>query len=305
MPDKMLQPQVVPTKKRVYVGGGLGKTSMLSVFAYDIADDKWITLPQAKTILYGMCQFKNSIIAVGGGWETGMTGKVFKLDESKEIWVEDSLPPMSTERFSLSLFSTDTKIVACGGGIWMVGNVNPTPCTTVEVYSSETNTWHIARDLPRPCAAMSSTFIGHTCYMLGDVNPKEKLGPLYTDIRTVLKPESNDNNDEDITPTPSVCSKSTLGCDWRLLPAPPVSNTSIVATSSYLLAIGGFHRKTCKMVHIFLNDSKQWWRVAAGDLPQALESCGVTVLESGEVMVVGGESSHDMFTDNAYIGNLL
>ena len=304
MPAKMLQPQVVATKEVVYAGGGVTKTRhhFLDVFAYNIASGTWSTLPQAKVILFGLCHFQGSLLTIGGGNDSGITGQVFKLYEHQQEWKE-VLAPMPTARFSLSVFSTDTAIAACGGGVWKVGNENPHPCTTVEVFNSQTRAWSVARDLPRLCAAMSTSMVGNLCYMLGDVDNKQRTGPLYADLTKILKPASSTpaakpdqpNTDEEDPPT----------SDWHDIPVPPVDNAAIVATHTYILAIGGYqNNKTCSTVHIYMDGQKKWWKCAGGDLPHPLESSGVTILPSGEVMVVGGESRQEVFVDSVFIGKL-
>ena len=96
---------------------------------------------------------------------------------------------MPSARFALSVFANDTVLVACGGGLWMADNENPYPCTTVEVYNTETKAWSVARDLPRFCAAMSVSMAGDICYMLGDVDNYTRTGPIFADIRKILKPK--------------------------------------------------------------------------------------------------------------------
>lgn len=307
----MLQPQVVPTKDVVYVGGGLGNTCMLSMcaFAYNIAEDVWKTLPETPTALFGMCTFKNSLITIGGVCEDGITGKVYRLNEAKERW-EEFLPAMPTKRFSLSVFSVNSVFVACGGGIWGDGEDTPSPCNVVEVYRHESNTWFSASNLPRPSAAMSSTIIDGICYLLGDTEARRGCGPMYANITDIASPKGELNSNEisnlNLGDDDSLKS-STLRLDWHHFPPPPVANTSIVATHGYLLAIGGHtERGTVTGVHIYIKESQEWWKLAHGELPQGLEGCGLAVLDTtGEVMVVGGENSAGMFTDNVFIGNLL
>lgn len=302
LPNKMLQPQIVPTKDVVYVGGGLGNTSTLSMcaFAYKIAEDAWKTLPETPTALFGMCSFRNSLITVGGVCEDGITGKVYRLNEAKERW-EEFLPAMPTQRFSLSVFSADSVLIACGGGKWGDGEDTPSPCSVVEVYRHKRKAWFSASNLPRPSAAMSSTVIGGVCYLLGDTESRHGYGAMYAKITDLAssKGDSHLNSGKD--------DPSTLRLDWHHLPPPPVANTSIVATRSYLLAIGGHtERGTVTGVHIYIKESQEWWQLAHGDLPQGLEGCGLAVLDTtGKVMVVGGEDSAGMFTNGVFIGNLL
>ncbi len=285
----MLQPQVVATKDVVYAGGGLAKMSMQKIFAYSTINDTWTTLPETSVILFAMCAFKGALVTVGGGCETGLTGKVYDLNEREKIW-NTSFPVMPTERLSLSLFTTDSVMVACGGAEWEVGNTAPEPCTTVEVYQSTSNSWFRVRDLPRPCAAMSSTFIDSMCYLIGNVNPRNESGPICADIQDILKP-----ND------------SSVQSDWKHLQVPPIVNSSIVGTKSYLLLIGGYTdmNGSEKSIHIYTLKNKCWWRLAGGDLPHEVESSAVVMLDSGELMVIGGENRNGEYSDEVFIGNSL
>ena len=303
LPSKMLQPQVCPMGDTVFVGGGLGRDCMLDIYAYSISDDTWTTKVQAKTILFGMCVFKGELVTIGGGCEEGLTGKVFTLreKEGESNWVK-ALPPMRTERFALSVFTDNsTTIAACGGGTWVVGDESPQASSMVEVYCDVNNEWLRVRSLPRPCAAMSSTASNQTCYMFGDVHPGENTGPICAKLSDIL------NQNHDSTPKPEATENGIGTSDWHSLPPPPLTNTSLVATDSYLLAIGGCDdRDTSGKVHIFLKQSQKWWCLASGELPVSVESCGAAILESRkEVIVVGGEDSCGAHMDTVFIGNLL
>ena len=328
----MLLPQVVSTKDIVYVGGGLGNSCMLSVctFAYNIAENTWRTLAETHTALFGMCYFNDSLITVGGLGEDGITGKLYRLSETKKWWTE-FLPKMPTERFSLSVFSVNSVLVACGGGRWLEGDEDPTPCDVVEVYRHDSKTWSSAGCLPRPCAAMSSALAGNTFYMIGDTDPEELHGPIYAyfteinntkegdsksqkkltegDSKSQKNGDSKSHKISNMTKEGSVESRDgdTLKLEWHHFPPAPVANTSIIATESYILAIGGHtDRGTVTGIHIYIKETQEWWKLAQGDLPRGLEGCGLAVLDdTGEVMVVGGEDSAGAFTDNVFIGNLI
>ena len=276
---------------------------MLNIYAYSIPNDTWRTLIKTNTILFGMCVFRGNLLTIGGGCEDGLTGKVFSLREQEpQSYWEESLPAMRTERFSLSVFTnSDSTIVACGGGTWMVGDDTPHASSIVEVYNGESNLWFQARALPRPCAAMSSTSFGQTCYLFGNVHPGENQSPISAKMSDIKNPDRVDS------PVLESANNGFGNSDWHSLAPPPLSNTSVVATDSYLLAIGGCDDKvTSRAVHIFLKESQQWWRLAGGELPQSLESCGTAVLESREeIIVVGGEDSYGMHMDAIFIGNML
>ena len=299
----MLQPQVVPMGDTVFVGGGLGKDCMLNIYAYSISKDAWRTMVKSNTILFGMCIFRGGLLTVGGGCEDGLTGKVYTLRErEKEMDWDEVLPPMQTERFSLSVF-TDNKstIAACGGGTWTVGDDTPHASSIVEVYSGDSNSWSQARPLPRPCAAMSSTTFRNTCYMFGNVTPDENQGPIYAKLSDITNPNRENS------PKPEAEKNGFGNSDWHNIAPPPFINTSVVAADSYLLAIGGCDDKNpTRSVHIYLKESQQWWRLAGGELPQPLEGCGTAVLESHEeIIVVGGEDPYGMDMDTVFVGNML
>jgi hypothetical protein len=294
LPNKMLQPQVVPTKDFIYVGGGLGNSSKLSLcaFAYSIAEDTWKTLPETPAVLFGMCYFQDSLVTVGGLHEDGVTDKVYHLNQKLWKW-EEFLPPMLTKRFTLSVFPVNTILIACGGGKWIDVIQDSQPISTVEVYKHETKTWSYAENLPKPGAAMPLTISGKTCYMLRYADGVD--GPIYTaEIPCV---EGN----------PESLNGSTFKLDWHTILPPPITNASIVATDSYLLAIGGHTKKgTVKDIHIYIKESQEWMQLVHGALPQEVEGCGLALLETtGEVMVVGGEDSLGKFTDDVFIGKLL
>lgn len=285
---------------------------MLTIFSYDISSNTWSALPETQTILFGLCMFRGALLTVGGGCENGLTGRVSIYDEHSKVWKDHLFPPMPTERLSLSVFANDSALLACGGATWMVGSEYPEPTAIVEVYRDWCKSWCRMNDLPRPCAAMSSAFIDTMCYLLGSIDPEDKTGPMYTDIRDICSQQqqqqqhhNNNNHHNHHLHNLHVSSEKAdqLKLDWLHLPSPPVTNTSIIATPSYLLAIGGCSQK--RKVHVYFKDKRQWWTLASSDLPEDRESCGTVVLKSGEVMVVGGEDCYGVFTDSVYIGNLL
>jgi hypothetical protein len=299
MPKKMLQPQVVATKDFIYVGGGPGNSGTLFpyAFAYNIAKDTWKTLPDTPTVLFGMCYFQDSLVIVGGLHEDGVTDKVYRLKEEKGLcgW-EEFLPPMQTKRFAASTFPVKSILIACGGGEWIGTIQDAKPFSSVEVYRHETKTWSYAEYLPKSAAAMSSTINGKTCYMLRYADDGDNVdGPIYT-----AEIPSTDGNPESLD-------GSTFKMDWHTILPPPITNASIVATDSYLLAIGGrTETGTVKDIHIYINESQEWMQLVNGALPQEVEGCGLALLETtGEVMVVGGEDSSGKYTDNVFIGKLL
>jgi hypothetical protein len=285
MPKRMLQPQVVSTKDYIYVGGGPTNSCTLFpyAFAYNIAKDTWKMLPNTPTVLFGMCYFQGSLVTVGGLQKHVTTDKVYSLKEEMGLcgW-EEALPPMQTKRFAASVFPVNSILIACGGGEWIGMTQEAEPFSSVEVYRHETKTWSYAESLPKPGAAMPYTISGKTCYLLRYSNEEE--GPIYT--------AEVPNTEE------------AFKLDWTTVCPPPIANSSIVATESYLLAIGGEMKK--KDIHIYIKETQEWMKLVHGALPQVARGCGLAVMETtGEVIVVGGEDSAGRFSNSVFIGKLL
>ena len=156
---------------------------MCLVYAYDPKSNKWTTLPKKNITLFGLCMFQNKLVLVGGAVCDGVSKKVYTLKKSNKLKWETKIPSMRTGRMSLSVFSTDTALITCGGAIWNMGD--PKPTNLVEVYSSETRQWTCMRRLPHPCACTSATVMDNICFMLGEIDPSEKYSILCANLTDI------------------------------------------------------------------------------------------------------------------------
>ena len=172
--------QAVVIGEKVYMGGGLTThefiENALQVFQYDPSRNEWNHLPFHHVIFFAMAQFMGNLITVGGmELYTTITGKVYRFKEQSQKW-EEFLKPLPTARYSLSVATTQSAIVASGGAT-VAKDGKVVTCTTVEVYSSETSQWHTADPLPVPCESMTSVTIADTWYQLGGYNTDGKHIP--------------------------------------------------------------------------------------------------------------------------------
>ena len=171
MPVKMSRVQAVVMGGKVYVGGGLSVNpeDTRQVFQYDPSRDEWSHLLPHHVFFFAIAQFMGHLITVGGYMpHCGYLGNVYRFKEQSQEW-EEVLKPLPTGRSHLSVATTQSAIVASGGAIDDKDDGKPVPCTTVEVYSSETSHWYTADPLPVTCMATTSVTITDTWYQLGEL----------------------------------------------------------------------------------------------------------------------------------------
>ena len=81
----------------VYCGGGerySRDTVEYDVYCYDLAQDKWTTLPPLPVRWFGLGQVNGKLVAVGG-WKRdrkGKTNEVYTYDERSQKW-KQTIPP--------------------------------------------------------------------------------------------------------------------------------------------------------------------------------------------------------------------
>ena len=129
--------QAVKLGEKVYIGAAGPESAMnhRQIFQYNLARDEWYRLLLHHVLYFAMAQFTGNLITVGGipfsftgmlrGITTGLlkrdvvqglvTGKVYRFKEQSQKW-EEFLKPMPTARLCPSVATTQSAIVASGGG---------------------------------------------------------------------------------------------------------------------------------------------------------------------------------------------
>ena len=299
MPAGIVRPQVVVIGEKIYTGGGIteNREDYHQVFQYDLFRDEWSRLPTHQVVLFAMGQFKGHLITVGGLIPHGgcCTGKVYRFIEQSLKW-EEFLKPMPTARLCPSVATTQSAIVASGGGTGIQGGL-PEPCATVEVYSSETSQWHTADPLPVPCGGMTSFTIADTWYQLGGIGTDDKgiTTVLYVSLTRLVQKATS--------PTHLLASPMSV---WKTLPDTPLKLSAAASLSGNLLAVGGRDDKTpaSPAVYLFLPLTNSWVRVPTGELPQPLHSCTAVQLSFNQLLVVGGANNQDRSTKTVFLGSI-
>ena len=302
MPVERGKSQVVVMREKVYIGGGWtgSDEDCKQVFQYDLSNlDEWSRLPTHQVIFFAMAQFMGHLITVGGVilCGGGFTGKVYRFVEQSQKW-EEFLKPMPTARCYLSVATTQSAIVASGGGTIRDGKT--VPCDTVEVYSSETSQWHTADPLPVPCWLMTSVTIADTWYLLGGndtdgTDAKDLTTVLYTPLTTLIQKATS----------PTLQSASPMSV-WKTLPDTPLKNSAAASLSGNLLAVGGYKKgiPASPAVKVFLPLTNSWVRVTTGKLLEPRYLCTAVQLSFNQLLVVGGDDDQEKRTKTVFLGSI-
>ena len=324
MPVGMSRPKAVVMGEKVYIGGGHTEhgEDHKQVFQYDPSRNGWSHLPPHHLVNFAMAQFMGHLITVGGLIPGGgVTGKVYRFIEQPQKW-EDFLKPMPTARSSISVATTQSAIVASGGGT--IRDDKAVPYATVEVYSSETSQWHTADTLPIPCWTMTSVTIADTWHLLGGFGGDGKIIPKC--IPTVMHAPLTSLIQKATSLTHQSASPMSV---WKTLPDTPLLGSAAASLSGNLLAVGGrddeadlplarslslfrslfftTHSSPIKLspaVHVFLPVTNSWVRVTTGELPESCYACTAVQLSSNRLLVMGGVDDQKRPIKTVFLGHI-
>lgn len=246
------------------------------MFEYDQVEDKWKTLPDCPTRLFGLVQFRGNLLLLGGVTETGMlSGTVYKFNKATQRWEEGPIPPMLTKRFQMTVFSHGTALAVCGG---VVQGRNVT--NSVEVFAN--GKWQKGPDLPHRCCLSKPVVIGNQCYLMGGLFCISPDAPTKVVLTTNLS--SLFTQDQVIKQKKIWEVHSTEICKITQYKSAPSNYGGM------LLALGGWDSALlCPSADILLYSSKKGFWIKIEDLPTACSSSTATTqLQNGHILIAGG-----------------
>lgn len=269
----------------------------LSVYQYNISMDEWTRLCDHCLESFGMCEFQGKLTTVGGKTNNKPSNKVYCLSDGK--WSE-SLKPMPTARSSLSVFSNESAIVACGGDVPDTReDLKFRPLATVEVYSNTTLQWYTADPLPQPSTKMCATVIDGCGYIMGGVDHSDEPIKSVFSVELVIVIDRATSHTQDPNTTSA----------WSTLPDAQLMKTSACCLNGTLITVGGlFDEATAqRSVYAFVDLPcvHSWVKMPFGDLPIDLYGCTAVALPGNQVLVLGGRDDDDEYEEciaNCYIG---
>ena len=263
-----------------------GRRNDSHVFQYDPLRNRWTTLPACPLRDFGLGQFSGELLTVGGVARDIISRKVHRYRPKSQTW-EQFLKPMPSPRYGLSVLSTQSALIACGG-ITGTSNGTKVTCTTVEVYTRETTYWHTCAADPLPIdapASMSCTTVANTAYLLGGVaTHKLTRTVLYAPIASLIERARSRPQQ----------SASDIRSAWKKLRDTPLRASAAVSLEGMLMAIGGVdeHNKPSSAIYVYSPIKRSWTRVETGDLPEPRSGCTAIEMASG-LLVVGGSGANE------------
>ena len=272
---------IIVINGKVYYGGGVADNDddQYIVYCYDPSRDKWTTLPPLPVKCFGLGQVNSKLVAVGGWKKTtrNETNNVYIYDERSRKW-KQTIPPMPTARWVLSVLSLQSALVVAGGRT-LLGLTD-----AVEIFKPDTSQWYRADPLPRACRDISLVAIGSTCYALGGYSGSHLNQALYASVDDLL------GNAVPANQTTHSGSSDTQSA-WKTLPNTPTYRPAAAVLAGNLLAVGGSETfaiggADMKEVYMYSPSTNSW--IYISDLPAPRSGTAAAVLSSTEVLVIGG-----------------
>ena len=246
------------------------------LYIYTPSTDIWnhINTPVYR---FALITYHSQLVLVGGleyiseGRERPVTNKLWTLTEHDQ-WRE-ILPPMATKRRLASAVEFADSILVAGGD-----DDKGRVIDIVEVYNG--HHWAKAQCLPKPCYRMKSTVLNGHWYLMGGWGQGKEV--YYASLDSLVASCQHSEK-----PLPSV---------WKRLPDVPHVYSSTKVFGNRLIAVGS------SSIHAYSPDTQSC--VHVGDMPVGLHSACTVVLPTGELMVIGGESSSSLWESCVYKANL-
>ncbi len=311
LPVEMTRAQAVLVGGKVCVGGcNIGNSHNLFqddreddtvgnshlLFQYNRGRDGWVALPPCPVRWFGLGQFKGHIITVGGRTHEGdITNKLHRYEEESQTW-EEYIRPMLTPRWRLSVITTLSAIIACGG---VDSRVHIRE--NVEVYTDETDQWHTADPLPIRYYLITSVTINDTCYLLGgrDESSNTTNTVVCAPVTSLVEKAKSPHN------WFSILFNGSNASVWKTLKDTPLKQSTAASVSGCLLAVGGCddREQLSPAVHMFQPQTNSWVRMTSGDLPLAVHEVTAIELPDNELFLCGGYSAKDK-RKGVFIGSI-
>ena len=284
LPQPRKHAHVVCFEGKIIVGSGFtdDETADRTLYSHPVdlaADDVWngTDIPRAETRWFSMVVFDGLLTLIGGVDEAKKaTNHIACLDSAKQEWTLDKVPPMPTARNSSCAVSTHFHLVVAGGF-----DDTRFRSDAVEVYDNHKKQWFQSHPLPKPCSDMKSTLVdGDLWYLVGGANQGKTV--LYASLCSII--------DHALSSQSSLCKKAASPVArpiWMCVRDAPYEFSSVAFFGNCLVAFGG--DKARRQVSVYVPHKNAWF--AMSDLPGGVSRAASVVLDSGELLLLGGRGN--------------
>ena len=268
----------------VFVGGGIEGTSIdnnkfsYRLDVYNLTTNQWssspITTPYRS---FAMTVLDDKLVIAGGTTKNAdVVKKVLVLNAGH--WKDYS--EMPTARHSATAVGYHSMLIVVGGGIKVEGKW--TRLSTTELLDTTNGCWYTCNNLPSPHQQMKAVIMNDKLYLLGGADKDFKLSPQVF--------------------AASLDNLSTHQLNWQSAPTTPwCTSAPIVLYNKFLLTVGGRQQSVTSEVNVFNSSTGQWKHLS--NIPAA-RSVPAVVGVSDNIIVIGGRTNDDKYSNTVWIGML-
>ena len=272
---------------------------IMTTWSSSPARDEWTTLPPCPAHYFGLGHLSGELLTVGGATSDDTIIKtVYRYKPESREW-EEFLQPMPTARYGLSVISTQSALIACGGTTRVSGG-KAVPCTAVEVYTAAASQWATSHSLPIPSWRMSSATITNTGYLLGGMTTDSKLRKtvLSASIPSLLQKATSRPKQ-----SASAARLDSTSSAWKILQDSPLLGSAAASLGGItLLTVGGVQDGQGKSsVHAYCPATGSWTRVESGDVPEPRYFCTAVELSAKRILVIGGRNEDNKKMNTVFL----
>ena len=237
-----------------------------TVMAYDKMSNQWHLLSLYHARSFTMTTIQNNLVLVGDHHgEFDYCAKLSVWQSNIRKWTE-YFPPTPTARSRASTTFYKHWVVIAGGC-----SVNGFEYT-VEILNLDINQWCNGPHLPSPWAAMKSTVLEDTWYLIGSLTEEEfSVYSVSLEALVIQEPSSSSSN------------------IWQEITPLATRYFCLLIVRGTLLAVGGWNRgRTNSAIFCYTPESTIWLQ-ADVQLPLPLHNCA-SVMVADRMYVFGGEN---------------
>ena len=286
--------RAVRLQNKVYIGGAITCDDKVNprIYAYNYEEDSWQPPMDSPTDRPALAAYNDQLVLAGGNeicsGEATNNIWVLKDSESKAlIWDVNKYPPMPTSRSGATgrgvCYEGHSYLLVAGG----LGVDSESFLNVVEVFNGQV--WSKVQSLPMGCLNTKS-FVedGKWWCLVGGEG--QKLETVYASLGDLIATSTTETPKQ-----PSV---------WKQLPEVSLMESSPAYYKRRLIAIGGRSPDTTgapsRDILLYKSRTQSWMTV--GELPIPLMSCTTIALPTGDLLVVGGETTEAQYSASVYKG---
>ena len=253
------------------------------VYSFDFSTGRWNTRLPPCPQGWGSLAIVHGLLTMVGGWlisDGKATNKLVSLTKRKDggKWIEQ-FPPMPTSQCITAATTYQNHLIVAGGSSTLSCRNN---LDTVEVLNTDTLVWSTAASFPHSFSYGSATVCGDHLYILEREDKGGRCRSVFSCLLSELLQSCR---------RPTLLGrlfKSSQPGVWQRITDTPMYYSTCATIHGQLVAVGGCDDSNKRTSAVYKYDpNTQSWNVIS-HMTTARSSCYVAVMNTSELLVVGG-----------------